>query len=219
MGNLPYCCNCNPDRAVFSNTGYPYLCTRCESDPCRLSLLDLSKNLLSLVDVGEMSNDVFSLVMARVCDLKRRCDTNPAPVVIGLIFTELYEDGGKVLLVKRAIEPAIGGWALVSGFIIDTLTWQNNLRKEALEEASVTLSTEPQHMYPFSFVNNEPRTNLILNVAVVLPSGVVRIHDFAPDHETADRMEFRFSLSERPPFCFPIHTVMFDRFCSQHFGW
>ena len=219
MNNQQYCCNCNPDRTVFNRADYPYLCELCSADPYRLSLLKLSNNLLALAAEGGLSNDVFMLVMTRACELKDTCDTNPAPVVIGLIFTELYPDGGKVLLIKRAIEPQIGGWALVSGFIIDTLSWQANLRKEAKEEACVTLSVASHHMSPFYFANNEPRTNQMLNFAVVLPEGVVRIHDFTPDHETSERMEFRFSQAERPPFCFPIHAAVFDRFCSQYFGW
>ena len=219
MSDLPYCCNCNPVQELFDKAEYPYLCVRCEADPYRISLLSLSKNLLALVEVRLMNETIFTLVMAHICERKSTCDTNPAPVIVGLIFTELYSDGGKVLLIKRAIEPQIGGWALVSGFVIDTLSWQANLRKEAKEEASVTLSLEPHHMYPFNFANNEPRTNLMLNFAVVLPEGVIRIHDFAPDHETADRMEFRFTRSERPPFCFPIHATMFDKFCAKRFGW
>jgi ADP-ribose pyrophosphatase YjhB (NUDIX family) len=218
MMTAPYCANCNAG-VPFDTGAFPYLCEKCNADPYRINLLRVNANLLDVVDSGQLTVTAFPVVLRFANDRKRTCDTNPAPVIIGLIFTELHETGGKVLLIQRAIPPSIGEWALVSGFIIDTLDWQGNLRKEADEEASVTLSTESKHMYPFTFSANTPRTNLLLNFAVVQPEGVTEIKAFDPDHETSARQEFEFNRDVRPPFCFPIHAEVFNQFCARHFGW
>ncbi len=189
------------------------------SDPYRINLLRAVSNLLELSLHSAISDVAFRLSVDQLKVFKSRCDTNPAPVIIGLIFTELHDTGGKILLVQRAIPPSVGGWALVSGFVIDTINWRGNLRKEAMEEASVQLSGKPEDIVPFWFASNEPRTNLLLNFAVVLPKGVEAILPFNPDHETLDRKEFAFTRECRPDFCFPIHGEVFDLFCREHFGW
>ena len=219
MSASTYCCNCHQSKIEFETAVLPYLCDQCGADPYRLSLLSITNHLVALVESNYLTSDTFRVIVADIISRKNSCDTNPAPVVVGLVFTELYDDGGKVLLVQRAIEPQIGGWALVSGYVIDTLSWQENLRKEVKEEASVVVSTKKEDMYPFYFASNLPRTNLLLNFAVVLPQGVVRILDFTPDHETLARQEFRFTRDVRPDFCFSIHQTVFDAFCAQHFGW
>ncbi len=215
---MPFCCSCNPT-STLDDRNFPYLCDACKEEPYRINLCDTIGNLLQKCAVGQLSEAVFYHVVEHVHTLCAARDTNPAPVIVGLIFTELYADGGKVLMIKRAIEPHIGEWALVSGYIIDTLNWRGNLRKETLEEATVLLSALPEHMVPFAFETNEPNTNRILNFAVVMPEGVIRINEFVHNREASDRMEFRFSRTERPTFCFPLHQQMFDAFCALQFGW
>lgn len=210
-----HCCNCRSD-VSYSVRQPQILCEKCTNDPYRINLLKSCQVLRVLQMERKLSATEFASYVAMLCHLKSKCDTNPFPVIIGIILTELYPDGGKVLMVQRAIDPCIGGWALVSGFVVDQFDWRMNLRKEVMEEASVTLDTA--HMTPFSFESN-PKNNLLLNFAVVMPEGVVRINDFAPDHETSGRMEFRFSKEVRPPFCFSIHEEMFNQWCKQHFGW
>jgi ADP-ribose pyrophosphatase YjhB (NUDIX family) len=210
-----YCCNCAHD-ASFELAQFPYICAECQTDPYKIKLLQAGQNALELSSRDWIPLTVYRQVMSYLLGLKSKCETNPDPVIIGIILTELYQGGGKVLMIKRAIEPCIGQWALVSGHIIKPLSWQENLRKEVIEEASVTL--DMSHMTPFNFESNGRRDQL-LNFAVVKPEGVVRINDFNPDHETSDRMEFQFGKYVRPPFCFPIHTEMFDLWCKQHFKW
>jgi ADP-ribose pyrophosphatase YjhB (NUDIX family) len=215
---LPYCSNCNAG-VPFASGAFPYLCEKCNIDPYRINLLRVNTNLLDATVSGQLTEVAFPMVLRFATDRKRTCDTNPPAVIIGLVFTELHESGGKVLLIQRAIEPSIGGWALVSGFIIDTLDWQGNLRKELLEEASVEVSTDPLCMRPYTFSSNTPRTTLLLNFAIVEPEGIIEIRTFDPDHETAARQEFEFTREVRPPFCFSIHEEIFNQFCAERFGW
>lgn len=214
-----YCCSCHPAGNLLVVMTPFLLCRQCVADPYRINVLQVLERLLDLHRNTSISDGVFRVCVEHIYELRKTCDVNPAPVIIGLIFTELGLDGGKVLLVQRAIPPRVGGWALVSGYIIDTLNWRCNLRKEALEEASVVLTGREDHMVPFSFATNEPRTNLILNFAIVFPAGVEAILPFTPDHETLARQEFVFTRDVRPVFCFPIHQQMFDEFCARQFGW
>lgn len=217
---MSYCANCNHQFVVLPQAEqFPFLCGKCTSDPYRIHVLPVLGNFAELANQSVISDAVFRACVTEMATLKLTCDTNPAPVVIGLTFTELHADGGKVLMIQRNIEPYAGGWALVSGYIIDTLSWRDNLRKETMEEASVRLSPRDADIQPFTFANNEPKTNLLLNFAVVLPSGVVEVLPHTPDRETKDRQEFAFTRDVWPDFCMPIHRDMFRAFCHHHFGW
>jgi ADP-ribose pyrophosphatase YjhB (NUDIX family) len=74
-----------------------------------------------------------------------RCDTcglvvyaKPAPAICGLVV----DDGGRVLLGRRAHEPAAGRWDLLGGFMTEDEQPRDTLKRELREETG--LDVEPE---------------------------------------------------------------------------
>jgi ADP-ribose pyrophosphatase YjhB (NUDIX family) len=86
--------------------------------------------------------------------------SNPASAAAGVVFN----DRGKVLLVRRAIEPFLGYWALPAGYQEIDEDPSATVVREVLEEAGVEI--EVQGLLDLLFVCNDPRKPA--NVAVYL---------------------------------------------------
>jgi len=93
-----------------------------------------------------------------------RCEfvlySNPACAAAGVVFNEL----GEVLLVRRAIEPFLGYWALPAGYQEIDEEPAATVVREVLEEAGVEV--EVDGLLDLLFVSNDPRRPA--NVAVFL---------------------------------------------------
>jgi hypothetical protein len=210
--SLSYCCNCAPEAAQVT-AQFPFLCTLCQTYPQRINLLDACRAVSELRTQRQLPYEVQVQVVEYLCRAVARCVPNAVPVVVGIVLTELYEDGGTVLMVER---PAAAGWGLVYGPISEQCSWQENLRNLARAEASVTLDVS--HMDAFCFTNDASSTAQVLNFAVVYPSGVVRINDFLPIGDSVARKEFSFSKrGELPPFASPTEARIFAAWCDAYF--
>lgn len=76
---------------------------------------------------------------------------NPTPVVVVLqpVWTML-ENGSRdrgVIIGQRAIQPAIGEWSLISGYMNVGETAEEAAKREFLEETSLEVEDEPRYAY------------------------------------------------------------------------
>lgn len=86
--------------------------------------------------------------------------SNPACAAAGVVFNER----GEVLLVRRAIEPFLGYWALPAGYQEIDEAPTSTVVREVLEEAGIEI--EVNGLLDLLFVCNDPRKPA--NVAVFL---------------------------------------------------
>jgi ADP-ribose pyrophosphatase YjhB (NUDIX family) len=87
----------------------------------------------------------------------------------------LPEDGGRVLLARRAIEPAKGKWDCVGGFLEEGEHPLDGLRREVREETGLDFT--PRRFLGIWMGRYEGRATLNLFWAGVLAAGVPHPHD------------------------------------------
>ena len=109
---------------------------------------------------------------------------NPTPVVVVLVPVVRAGREG-LLVVRRAIEPHVGRWCLVGGFLEAHESWQHGGAREVREEA--TLELDPATLAPFWFASTAPRPNMVLLFALAPVRDVATLPPHAPDAETSER--------------------------------
>ncbi len=111
-------------------------------------------------------------------------------------------EGGKVLLVKRAMEPFKGEWALSGGRIEDDETAEECLKREMKEETG--LDVEPVRMTGlYSDPGRDPRKVIAAAYLVRRVGGQVRAGDDAGEAEWYD-------LKDRPRLCADHEQILKD---------
>jgi ADP-ribose pyrophosphatase YjhB (NUDIX family) len=91
--------------------------------------------------------------------------------------------GDGLLVVRRAIPPAIGKLGLVGGFIEEHESWQVACAREVREETGVIV--DPASCRLHAVASSEPRPNRVLIFAVTEPVSV--LPPFTPNAETLER--------------------------------
>jgi 8-oxo-dGTP diphosphatase len=123
---------------------------------------------------------------------------NPLPSVAAVVWNE----SGKILFVKRGVEPAKGKWALPSGFIEIDETPQEACLRELKEETGLQ-----GHIVGLTGVVNQ-RSFLYKNVLIigyeVRASGALRAGSDSEDAEF-------FSMNNIPRIAFPSHRELIER--------
>ncbi|MGW0604514.1 NUDIX domain-containing protein [Streptomyces sp. NPDC002644] len=123
---------------------------------------------------------------------------NPLPVAVALQPVHDEEVRGLVVIV-RAIEPALGGTALPGGFIDHAEDWREAVARELHEETG--LVADPGDVRPADVLSS-PRGHLL--VFGLLPERpAASLPPFVPTDETSARTLLR----EPAELCFPLHTV------------
>ena len=134
----------------------------------------------------------------------RHCKTihyeNPKPTA-----TLICPKGNKLLLVKRAVEPAKGQWGLPGGFIE---------RNETPEEGAIRELMEETHLVgrPIKLLGHCSHQNTIFG-DVLLLGILMEIKDWSnltPDDD-AERVDL-FLLDNLPPLAFPCHEKIIELF-------
>lgn len=200
---------------VKKRTGnYPVpICDRCWEFPDRSKYKNIVSFCLSSTDYRSVNEARMNAILNNLLNRYH----NPKPVIIGLIFTELHEQGGKVLIGRRAINPYKGEWALVSGYMEEKHGgWRGTLATEASEEVSATIFADYTSVKPYWFESTKDG-RLLLNFAIVPPEAL-RLHEFVPNDETSERMEFAFDAHTKPELGIEQHQRIFNMWHSQHFG-
>jgi 8-oxo-dGTP diphosphatase len=125
----------------------------------------------------------------------------PAPAVCAL----LLDDGGRVLLARRAVEPAAGKWDIIGGFVDEFEQPLDALRRELREELDVEV--EPLQLVAAVADRYGEEGNATLNVCWTarIVSG-----EPTPSEELAELRWFEpGELPARDEFAFPnCHEIL-----------
>ncbi|MEU3558093.1 NUDIX domain-containing protein [Streptomyces fragilis] len=132
----------------------------------------------------------------------RACGTvayrNPLPVAVALQPVRDAEGTG-LLVIVRAIEPALGGTALPGGFVDHQEDWRRAVVRELHEETG--LVADADDVRPADVLSS-PHGHLL--VFGLLPElRAASLPPFVPTAETTDRALLR----EPADLAFPLHTV------------
>ncbi len=127
---------------------------------------------------------------------------HPAVTVDVVIFT-IRNDDLKVLLIKRALEPFVGRWALPGGFVDIDESLVDAAKRELREETGVTAAYLEQ-LYTFGAPKRDPRERVI-SVAyyALMPSDALEIKA-ASDAEGVGW----FGIDELPELAFDHSDIM-----------
>ena len=127
---------------------------------------------------------------------------HPAVTVDVVIFT-IRNDELKVLLIKRALDPFLGSWALPGGFVELDESLVEAAKRELKEETGVAAAYLEQ-LYTFGEPNRDPRERVI-SVAyyALMPSDALEIKA-ASDAEGVGW----FSIDELPKLAFDHSDIL-----------
>ena len=133
---------------------------------------------------------------------------NPIPVAVAMIFNT---DRSKVLVGERAIEPSIGGDALMGGYAEPGETAEGAAQREAREETGRSIDNAPMH-YESSSPTANNRMLLFFSTAVpeVLFDGV---------EDSSEMRNIRFITPEQlhaKPLCFSLHQSALVTAWAKH---
>jgi len=88
----------------------------------------------------------------------------PAKPVIGV--GAIVQKNGKILLVKRGVEPSLGLWAIPGGTLKLGESMRQCAERELLEETGITAKAE-ECVYVFDFVERDAQENIKYHFVVV----------------------------------------------------
>ncbi len=130
---------------------------------------------------------------------------NPAPSVAAILYQE-----GRVLLVRRAIEPGLGLWSLPGGFIELGETPEDAVIREVEEETGLICQ-------PLRLLNAQGIVSgfygdiLVLCYSAEATSGELRAGCDASDAEY-------FDLHSLPAIAFDVHRSFLSQFLYEYHG-
>lgn len=198
-----------------SETLFP-LCRHCLEFPHRM---DVGGTFDRIRRLGLESTEEFPLLRALSINKADRY-RNPKPVIIALVLTELWADGGVLLAGKRSptMKEYPNELALLSGYMEEKHgDWRGSLAAEGQEELCVDIDAHNTKLViPGSF-ETAGKGRLMLNWVTVLPGATI-LNEFVPNDETVERQEIEFDLEYLPEFGIPQHNVILKSFCDQHLG-
>lgn len=129
---------------------------------------------------------------------------NPIPVAVGILSFVDEKDRRGVLLVRRSIQPFIGGLCFPGGFVNWGESWREAISREVFEETGVV--SDPDE-YVLKNVHSTPDNARILIFGY---SKKVRqmeeIKGFVPSNETSELVIERAGGQ----LCFSLHQSVFD---------
>ena len=126
---------------------------------------------------------------------------NPAPSVAAVLVQE-----GRVLLVRRCIEPGLGRWSLPGGFIEAGETPREAVVREVREETGITCQ-------PVTLLDAQAVLGGFYGDILVLGYSAEFVAGELQAGEDADRARF-FDPDRLPLIAFDIHKRFISRFLS-----
>lgn len=120
----------------------------------------------------------------------------PALAVDCVVFG-LDDDDLKVLLIRRAIEPFLGRWALPGGFVHMDESVEEAARRELREETGIDRAVLEQ-LHVFSALDRDPRERVVTVAHVAL----VKLSDHAVRAATDAREAAWFGTDDLPSLAF-----------------
>lgn len=134
---------------------------------------------------------------------------NPIPVSVVLVPVRVDARVG-LLVVRRAIEPQRGKYALVGGFLEEHETWQQGGAREVREETGVAVDFAK--LVPFWFTSTEPRPNRVLLFSIAEEMEPTALGAFIVTNETDERGVIFGAEGLEGLFAFPLHVQAAQRF-------
>lgn len=134
---------------------------------------------------------------------------NPLPVVV-VLQPVLNGTARGILVVRRAIQPRLGQFALPGGFINYGETWQEAGARELFEESGLRIN--PAELRELR-VRSAPDGTLII-FSMAQPRPAAELPPFAPNEEASERR----ILWEPAPLAFQLHEEMVREFFTQQFS-
>ena len=126
----------------------------------------------------------------------------PALAVDCVVFG-LDDDDLKVLLIRRAIDPFLGRWALPGGFVHIDETVEEAARRELREEASIDRAVLEQ-LHVFSGLDRDPRERVV----TVAHYALVKLSDHAVRAATDAREAAWFGVDDLPSLAFDHGSIV-----------
>lgn len=129
---------------------------------------------------------------------------NPLPVTVVLLPVE-----AGLLLVRRAIPPAVGKLALPGGFVNHGESWQAAGAREVYEETGIRIDSASLHEFA---VHSTPDGNNVLIFGLAAAVKKADLPEFVANEEVSERL-LAFSPCD---LAFPLHAqVMQQYFASR----
>ncbi len=129
---------------------------------------------------------------------------HPHPsVTTDIVIFTLRDEQLKLLLIKRAVEPHKGQWALPGGFVRMNEDLDSGARRELEEETGIS-GVYLEQLYTFGAVDRDPRERVItVAYYALIPSNKI-VLQAATD---ADAVGW-FGMDELPPLAFDHHEIV-----------
>lgn len=137
---------------------------------------------------------------------------NPIPVCV--VLAQITDgDRTGLLVVRRAIPPAIGKLALVGGFLEEHESWQHGAAREVREETGVVV--EPGAIEPMWYASSAPKPNRVLLFSIAPPQPASALPGFTPDAEASERGIIYGPGGLEDVFAFSLHVEAARRYFAQ----
>lgn len=149
----------------------------------------------------------------RICPgCKYQTWANPIPVCVTIVPVV---DGGRtgVLVVRRAIPPAIGKLALPGGFLEEHEAWNVGAAREVREETGVVVDEDLEQLV---WRSSRPRPNRLLLFAVSRPVDVSAFPVFEADAETQERGLIFGPDGLDDEFAFDLHVEAVKKYFASN---
>lgn len=124
--------------------------------------------------------------------------------VDAIVFGYSKKDGVSVLLIQRKYEPFKSAWAIPGGFVLDSESLEEAVRRELLEETGVQLNYSEQ-LYTFGEPGRDPRQRII-SVAYF---GLVNTSQYQELKASTDAENAKwFSIKKIPALAFDHKQIL-----------
>jgi len=124
--------------------------------------------------------------------------------VDAIVFGYSRQDGVSVLLVQRKYEPYKNSWALPGGFVLETESLEEAVKRELSEETGIRVQYLEQ-LYSFGEPGRDPRQRIIS----IAYWGLVKTSQFAQLRASTDAQNAAwFNIKSLPPLAFAHRTIV-----------
>jgi len=124
--------------------------------------------------------------------------------VDAIVFGYSRQDGVSVLLVQRKYEPYKNSWALPGGFVLETESLEEAVKRELSEETGIRVQYLEQ-LYSFGEPGRDPRQRIIS----IAYWGLVKTSQFAQLLASTDAQNAAwFNIKSLPPLAFDHRTIV-----------
>lgn len=124
-------------------------------------------------------------------------------VTIDIVVFTIHDNELKVLLIKRALDPFRGKWAIPGGFVKIEETLEDAAKRELTEETGVK-NEYLEQLYTFGAINRDPRGRVITVAYIALVNSEKIKLRASTDAEDAEW----FPVNKIPPLAFDHKKIL-----------